>query len=86
MSEPNITDQRHYEPQSPEELEREFAGWHIWRGVNRLWYARLAKTSPPVMVERREDLMDLRDGIISAIWRRENGIDQMIREVSERSE
>ena len=69
-----VRDQRHYEPGRPEEVKREFPGWHVWRGVNHLWYARLVKSSPPIVVTAREDLGDLRDGIISAIWRRENGI------------
>ena len=63
MSE-RVTDQRHYEPQAPDEIEKEFPGWHVWKGVNNLWYASLAKTSPPVVVESAEDLVDVRDQII----------------------
>lgn len=36
----HVTDQRHYEPRSPEALEAEFPGWHVSRGVNMLWYTR----------------------------------------------
>lgn len=32
-------------------VEAEFPGWHAWRGVDgRLLYARLPRTSPPVVV------------------------------------
>jgi hypothetical protein len=68
-----VKDERHYEPASAEALEQEFPGWHCWKGVNQLWYARLPGTSPAIVVERKEDLLDLRDGIIAAIWRRDNG-------------
>jgi hypothetical protein len=44
---------------------RECPGWHAWRGVNMLYYARLPKTSPPVVV-RGEDPEDLRDMIKAA--------------------
>ncbi len=44
----------------------ELPGWHAWRGVNGLVYARLLKSSPPIVV-RGEDAVDLRDQI-----RREN--------------
>ena len=63
-----MRDQRHYEPRSPEDLTAEFPSWEVWRGVNQLWYARLLKSSPPVVV-RGEDLTDLRDQVIAWIWR-----------------
>jgi hypothetical protein len=66
-------DQRHYEPESPEALEREFGG-HAWKAVNSLWYWSTTNSSPPLTAERAEDLLDLRDKIISAIWRRDNGL------------
>jgi hypothetical protein len=59
----SITDQRHYEPQSVAQLQIEFPVWEVFRGVNRLYYARLPRTSPPVLL-RGEDLLDLRDEII----------------------
>jgi hypothetical protein len=41
------------------ELAREFPGWHIWRGVNGLWYARRPGTSPPVVL-KDENTAELR--------------------------
>lgn len=32
------------------ELRREFPGWHVWQGINRLWYARRTNSSPPIVV------------------------------------
>lgn len=32
------------------DLRREFPGWHFWRGINQLWYARRHNTSPPLVV------------------------------------
>jgi len=69
----NIRDQRAYDPPTPAALEREFPGWHAWKGVNGLWHARRPGTSPPLTAERAEDLQDLRNKIIAAIWRRDNG-------------
>jgi hypothetical protein len=66
MNDLSPSDQRHYEPRSAEELMTEFPGWHVWEGVNSLFYARRPRTSPPVVVGPGEDLMDLRDQII--IW------------------
>jgi hypothetical protein len=74
MTETSPQDQRTYEPPSPEALEAEFPGWHCWKGVNQLWYARKPGYSPPLEALRREDLLDLRDGIIVAIRQHENGI------------
>ena len=73
MNERGITDQRHYEPQLPEEVEAEFPGWHVWRGVNQLWYARREGAAPGTGwdVERAEDLMDVRDQIIVCIRKHE---------------
>jgi hypothetical protein len=55
-------DRRHYEPQSPEEIENEFDGWTVVRGTSMLWFAQL---DGRVLV-RGEDLQDLRDAII--VW------------------
>jgi hypothetical protein len=46
-----------------ESLAREFPAWEIWKGVTYFWYARKPLTSPPI-VERGEDLTDLRDQMI----------------------
>ena len=40
----------------------ELPRWHVWRGVSGLVYARLMRSSPP-MVVRGEDAADLRDAI-----------------------
>lgn len=44
------------------DLEREFPGWHFWRGINGLPYARKPKTSPPNTMWG-EDWTDLRDSV-----------------------
>ena len=49
----------------PHEYRREFPGWHVWRGVSGLYYARRPRTSPPAVVSG-EDPVDLRDEIIRA--------------------
>jgi hypothetical protein len=33
-----------------EAVEAEFPGWHAWRGVNGLLYARRSRSSPAVVV------------------------------------
>jgi hypothetical protein len=43
-----------------DDIQREYPGFHVWQGVNYLWYASLERSSPPVTV-RGEDLLDLRD-------------------------
>ena len=50
---------------------REFPGWRVWKGVNGWWYARLPRTSPPVVLERAADLAELREWLAS--WHREHG-------------
>jgi hypothetical protein len=42
----------------PEALEAELPGWHAWRGVTGLFYARRVKSSPPIVL-RAESLDDL---------------------------
>jgi hypothetical protein len=39
-------------PQPPtlDDLSREFTRWHLWTGVNDRLYARLLKSSPPIVV------------------------------------
>jgi hypothetical protein len=44
-------------------LADEFPGWEAWRGVDRLWHARVRGAVPAVMVHG-EDPDDLRDQII----------------------
>src|SRR5258708_1638751 len=58
-------DRRHYEPQSAEELMREFPDWAVSLGTNMLWYAKEFNAADMV---RGEDLLDLRDQIIKWIW------------------
>jgi hypothetical protein len=40
----------------------EFPRWEVWRDVDRLYYARLCGSVPPVIV-RGEDAVDLRDQV-----------------------
>jgi hypothetical protein len=40
----------------------ELPRWHVWLGVNGLVYARMMRSSPPLVV-RAEDAVDLRDAI-----------------------
>ena len=35
---------------TPEQLEREFPGWHVWHGVSGLFYARRPNSSPPIVL------------------------------------
>lgn len=51
-----------------DEVGRRYPEWHCWRGVDRLYYARLRGTDPPVLV-RGEDPLDLQDMIQGAIYR-----------------
>jgi hypothetical protein len=53
---------------TPEDLEGEFPGWHCWRGIAGLWYARLLSSSPAVVV-RSADPTGLRDSIRREISR-----------------
>jgi hypothetical protein len=62
------TDQRHYEPQSAEQLMNEFPGWLIDKGTSGLWYAR----GPAIL--SGEDLTDLRDKLIRWKWKTDNEI------------
>jgi len=45
-----------------DDLETEFTGWHWWRGVSGLYYARRMKSSPPVVL-RAQTLDDLREQV-----------------------
>lgn len=51
-------------PQTAQDIESEFPGWHVYRGIDMLWYAR----SPTNESVRGEDLIDLRDEIIRWIF------------------
>jgi hypothetical protein len=44
---------------------REFPRWYVWRGVAGHYYARVRRTSPP-MVVRALNAEDLRDEIMHA--------------------
>jgi hypothetical protein len=59
----STADQRHYEPQSAEELMKEFPDWSVSQGTTQLWYARYADSA----LVSGEDLLDLRDQIIKWI-------------------
>ncbi len=52
-----------------DDVEREFSGWHCWKGISGLVYARRLLSSPPVVV-RAEDPRDLIDQIKAEIGRR----------------
>jgi hypothetical protein len=41
-------------------LETTFTGWHCWRGVSGIWYARRVRSSPPVVL-RAESLAELKE-------------------------
>lgn len=41
LSQPSDSDALIAEPETFQDVEREFPGWHVWKGVNQLWYARL---------------------------------------------
>jgi hypothetical protein len=44
----------------PSDIERDFPGWHAWRGVGDTgFYARRERSSPPIVL-RAETLDDLR--------------------------
>jgi hypothetical protein len=58
-------DQRHYEPVLSD-LMTEFPQWEIARGTGSYWHA-VMRDAPSVAV-RGEDLQDLRDAIIAAVW------------------
>jgi hypothetical protein len=47
----------------------EFPQWEIWRGVDRLCYARLRGAAPPMTV-RGEDAVDLRDQVRAVVLTR----------------
>ena len=46
-----------------DDISREFPRWHCWLGVSHLYYARIPRTSPAVLV-RGESPQDLKDEII----------------------
>ena len=48
------------------ELERDYPGWHAWTGVSGLFYARLPKSSPPV-VYRAATVGELRQQVLGHI-------------------
>jgi hypothetical protein len=34
-------------------IDADYPGWHAWRGVSGLWYARRPRSSPPVTLRAR---------------------------------
>jgi hypothetical protein len=45
------------------DIERDFPGWHAWRGVGDTgWYARRERSSPPIVL-RAESLEALRQQV-----------------------
>ena len=56
-------DKRHYEPKSRAALQKEFPDWRIYKGTDQLLHAEL--TSDPNVRRRGEDLVDLRDKLIT---------------------
>ena len=57
-------------PADLDDVARRYPDWHRCRGTDRLFYARLRDSDPPVIV-RGEDPVDLRDQIQGAIYRAE---------------
>ncbi len=55
------------------EISREYPGWHAWRGVITLLYARYPRSTPPLVV-RSTTIDGLREAIESA--ERERGMRQ----------
>jgi hypothetical protein len=42
-------------------IERDYPGWHVWRGVGTSgWYARRPKSSPPKVAGPHSSLEELR--------------------------
>jgi hypothetical protein len=46
-------------------LARRFPRWETWKGVSGRWYARLLRSSPPVVLQG-EDAQDMADQIMRA--------------------
>jgi hypothetical protein len=57
-SNPRPTD---HEP-TLDDVARQFPQWEVYKGISGLYYGRLYKSSPPVIV-RGENPLDLRDQI-----------------------
>jgi hypothetical protein len=45
------------------EIEAEFPAWRCWRGVGGLLYARRLNSSPPIVIPREENTVELRSRI-----------------------
>lgn len=63
-------DRRRYEPQSAQDLMDEFDGWSVGGGISGLWFARRADSA----LISGESLAELRDAIISWLWRHEGAV------------
>jgi hypothetical protein len=46
-------------------LARRFPRWETWKGVSGRWYARLLRSSPPVVLQG-EDAQDMADQTMRA--------------------
>jgi hypothetical protein len=57
-------------PAGLDDVIRRYPAWDCCQGNDRLYYAQLRDSDPPVRV-RGEDPVDLRDQIQAAIYRRE---------------
>jgi hypothetical protein len=58
-------------------VAREFPGWHCWRGIAGLVYARKLQTSPPVVL-RAEDPTALRDEIRGWVGRQRGALGSLL--------
>lgn len=47
---------------APSAIEDEYPGWHVWHGVNELWYANYERSSPQIVV-CEENTTELREQI-----------------------
>ena len=59
------------EPQTADDIEREFPEWQAWLGTDRRFHARMRSGSR--IVVHGEDLTDLRDQVIKWLRQEEHG-------------
>lgn len=50
---------------APAAIEAEFPGWHVWQGINQLWYVRYPRSSPPIVLGPEENTTELRAAVAS---------------------
>jgi len=70
------------DPRTPADIDKEFPGWHAWKGVNDAYYAGLRMSSPPV-VFTSPTLPGLRAVILD--WRRQRYQYLVVPRLAERS-